>query len=428
MSEAFSYHAGHFVDRNAEIEQICARLELRRAQANLPRKVIAVHGQRGAGKSWFSLYLHRTVFSKYEDWLKSCLVLAGCPLPNTTLQAREFAVKTPAQDTEQDFPNAVLSLLRQLVKLYIEEEVPSTYDLSECSSWFVELLRSRSSTNQLFVLIVDSYMESPSPLQKLLEAYLLAPVAALERSLLILTGRGELPPSMNLSLSPDRYDAIHLTPFTGDSQMDPAAELIRAALNVEQAQAAAIARTVRWLGGQYPLAIRLLADFVQDYQPGSNGLPADPTRIESYCQSFRHIVDTLLALSGSNAKQRQKTREYFEALCILDGFKEAEIIQLLPVYTSAGSLSPKEARDVMSSLLETKLIAFTGGRYQIHDSVRPVLEKYLRVCEPEIWRKLQKAAVAMYTKWAEQYQVQSQRFTERAQKHRDALNQPLAVV
>jgi len=428
VPEAFPYHADHFVDRESDIKHICARLERRRAQTNLHRKVIAVHGQRGAGKSWFSLRLHRTVLSEHEDWPESCLVLAGWPLPNMELQAREFAVEKPTQDTEQAFQEAVLSLLRQLVTWYTGQEVPPTYDLSECSSWFVELLHDRIPTNQLFVLIVDSYMESPSPLQKLLEAYLLAPVAALERSLLILTGRGELPPSMNLSLLPDRDDAIHLTPFTGDSQPDFAAELIRAALNVKQAQAAAIARTVRRLGGQYPLAIRLLADFVQDYQPGSNGLPADPTRIESYCQSFRHIVDTLLALSGSNAKQRQKTREYFEALCILDGFKEAEIIQLLPVYTSAGSLSPKEARDVMSSLLETKLTAFTGGRYQIHDSVRPVLEKYLRVCEPDIWRNLQEAAVAMYTNWAEQYEVHSQRFTERAQRHRDALNQPLAVV
>ena len=72
MSNSFLYEKRLFVNRECEIEQICELIDKFEQQATSRQKVIAVHGQRGAGKTWYSLHLHRTVFKQpeYQRWLK----------------------------------------------------------------------------------------------------------------------------------------------------------------------------------------------------------------------------------------------------------------------------------------------------------------------------------------------------------------------
>jgi hypothetical protein len=137
-------------------------------------------------------------------------------------------------------------------------------------------------------------------------------------------------------------------------------------------------------------------------------------------------VDILLLLSGTDAERKQ-TRTYFEALCILDGFKEVEIKELLSEQ-SQSPLSGAKARAVMSTLLQTTLVEFRDKRYHIHDSIRPVLEKYLCICKPETWNMLQRAAAAMYEKWAEDYPQYHQEFRERRKRHLDALGKTALAV
>ena len=429
MSNPFLYEEKLFVNREREIEQIGKLLEQARAQANRRRKVIAVHGLRGAGKTWFSLHLQRTVFRRpeYRPWLESCLVAVSPePAPDPGAQGAEFVVGLLPDNPPPDYDTAVRELLKQLIGRYSSQHNVSTYDLHERSRLFVQCLSGHLQTDaRFFVLIVDSYMESPPPLQKLLETYLLAPLAALDRCRLILTGRGELPPSMNLSLIPHREDAIVLASFEDDgAQSDSAAALIRTALQVGEQEAAAMAATVKWLGGNYPLAIRQLADFVKKFAEHLNPLPPASPPTPAFRQEFSAIVDTLLSLSGA---ERQQTRAYFEVLCILDGFKEAELKEILSAH-SRTSLSDAAARAVMNTLLRTALVEFREKRYQIHDSIRPVLEKYLYLCEPQTWATLQNAAAAMYGKWAGEHPQHSEYYKARQKRHLDALGETAIAV
>ena len=430
MSNSFLYEKRLFVNRECEIEQICELIDKFEQQATSRQKVIAVHGQRGAGKTWYSLHLHRTVFKQpeYQRWLKSCLVaLSPAPVPDRGPQNDEFLVVLSPGNKQSD-EATVLELLKQLIKRYSPQDNVSTYDLYECSSWLVRYLSSNNNNDtHLFVLIVDSYMESPAPLQKLFETYLLAPLAPLDRCLLILTGRGELPPSMNLSLLPRLDAAIALASFVSDDAgSDAVAELIRTALQVGEQKAAEMATTVKWLGGNYPLAIRQLADFVKKFASELRTLPPASPPTPEFCQEFSRIVDTLLPLSGTDAERKQ-TRTYFEALCILDGFKEPELKELLSAQ-SQSPLSGAKARAVMSTLLQTALVEFRDKRYHIHDSIRPVLEKYLCICKPETWDTLQRAAATMYEKWAGDYPQYHQEFKERRQRHLDALGKTALAV
>jgi hypothetical protein len=439
VSNSFLYDEKLFVNREREIRQICELIDKFKELVNSRQKVIAVHGQRGAGKTWFSLHLHRTVFKRpeYQERLESCLVaLSPAPVPDRGPQNDEFLVVLSPGNKQSD-EATVLELLKQLIKRYSPQDNVSTYDLYECSSWLVRYLSSNNNNDtHLFVLIVDSYMESPAPLQKLFETYLLAPLAPLDRCLLILTGRGGLRPSMNLSLLPRSDATIALASFVSDGVgSDAVADLIRTALQVEKQDADKMAKTVTKLGGSYPLAIRQLADFVKKFASELHTLPpASPLHTlppvspptPEFCQEFSTIVDNLLSLSGPDA-ERKRTRTYFEALCILDGFREVELKELLSAQ-SQSPLSNAEARAVMSTLLQTALIEFRDNRYHIHDSIQPILEKYLYICKPETWDTLQGTAAAMYEKWAGGYPQHRLEFERRRQRHIDALGKTALAV
>lgn len=434
------YKAHLFVNRRDEIDKICRKVSEREDSASSRPKIIVVDGQRGAGKSWLSLHLHRTILrQEYPSWLRSCLVMLG-PVSSDSSGVNEFRIVQPIGDAKNLFKNETLDLLRSLANSQSHEPL-SAGDLSEYSSWLVRgISRKIEQTNNalLFVLIVDSYMESPPELQKLLEKYLLAPVAALDRSLIILTGRGELPPSMNLSLLPEKGDVIELAPFVngpvapGQTSVDggrlaDATELVRTSLQIDAARAAEIASQVDILGGRYPLAIWLLANFVQNHWPHATEFPGE--RIDQNLRKeYSHVVDLLLALPDND--DRLQIRMYLESLCILDGFKEHEVSFMLTAHSqltggmaSTSTMPLPQARKVLSLLLQTALVDFLDKRYRIHESVRPALAKYLEICNPRIWVALHNKAIEMYDNWSRDYPDYKTEFDNLARNHRDILRE-----
>jgi hypothetical protein len=83
-------------------------------------------------------------------------------------------------------------------------------------------------------------------------------------------------------------------------------------------------------------------------------------------------------------------------------------------------------RELRDRLLETNLVRWQDKRYVLDEAVRTVLEQYLKLQRPDVWRRLHECAADLYATWAQKYPGSRGYFDQRAVYHRSILGEDAA--
>ncbi|MEZ4676330.1 MAG: hypothetical protein R2932_19070 [Caldilineaceae bacterium] len=172
-----------------------------------------------------------------------------------------------------------------------------------------------------------------------------------------------------------------------------------------------IVTRVQELSGGHPLNNYFLTlEFAKHW--GKNGITDS-----DIAASLDRLINLLL-------RDQQEKRDYFEALCVLEGFREWEVSTLLDIYLSTNTYreQPRQVRHVVNTLLETHLVQWAEESkvYVINESVRYILEEFLKRRRELMWRRLHEGALALYQSWIKK-QPKSSLFRERARYHANIL-------
>jgi hypothetical protein len=449
------YEDDLFVNREKEIETVTKALEnIARGDAEQVRTIV-FRGERGLGKSWLALHLHRSAIKekaspRIPDYrIVSFLISLTPPPKEKEVGEREWYITSNdisqiESGDERHYEHLLQELLAWIAKQL--DIVRSPYaSLRDLSAWLAQDLRKKleSERDLIICLILDSVFEANRGFLDYLERYLLAAFAALPRVLIIMTGRGRPYLWKSPYLRLEREDQS-LTPFSleqvtkqikkslqkssqGSPQESPQDTLIAANLSDEAIEQ--LAKKVINLGGGYPLTNELLArafvDQVRDrlskgddLEQAINSATIDDKVLEE------DVASRLLEVIPT--QWRDELREVLNALCVLkDGFREHEMPYFLAELRDTKPEGPeytiKAMRGLRDLLLETNLGRWQDARYVLDEAVRTVLEQLLKLQKREVWRRLHERAVNLYEDWAKRYPNSRQYFEQRAEYHRRVL-------
>ncbi|MCK6583807.1 MAG: hypothetical protein L6Q49_11975, partial [Anaerolineales bacterium] len=342
---------------------------------------------RGAGKSWFSLHLQRTIFKKQitgvTSWLFSLWSAGENYHPEgDKAQANERFVREGEKLTLDEF----LELIIKSLKI----ELPPNPNLAEK----VDSIRRyvQSHVDSRFVLILDSAYESDWFLLEQLETHFLGNLLTLSNFFVIVTGRGRPYPWK----VPFLIEAIRfgLGKFTVDQIKEQLKKFgLSSALSVNE---------IYDIGLGWPLFTEQLA------------------RVKDRAEALDIAADILFAVIP--AYERTEVREYFEALCPLDGFGETEAAVMVQAYKQSDK--KEDGRAICRKMNETRLVSWKNGRYEMNQPVQNILRQYFPIKDKEAWIRLQKAAYCHFKAQAEERSMERFRpfFEELAEKHAKALS------
>jgi hypothetical protein len=391
------YDVGKFVNRQEEIHRTMQVVERLRQNDPQGARTLIFQGERGSGKSWLSFHLHRTILAEEPDVISLLVCLFPRPEGQES-QTRELFIENRYLD-----PDAFTERITRWVGKEIGAVIPEKASLRELTGWLTREVERQTSDPQttqqrILVLILDSVFEADWKLLKQLEDYLLAPLAALPRVLIIMSGRGRLYSweSPYLRVDVDRYI---LDTFEEDQ--------IREQLRLQMPDREADAAEIMKLANGYPGANVLLA--YNKNQPHGYRLSS--------------VVNELLKVVDDN--KRPMVREYLEALCVLEGFRDEEIPIMLAAYhgepVGKQQASLAEVRTIRNMLLETHLVRWENRQYQIDRPICSLLRNVLLQDKHELWIRLQCQAYCLYKEWSEKFARGHEHFLARAEFHAQQL-------
>ena len=451
------YRPDLFVNREQEIETV------NRALQNIARgggdaeqvRTIVFRGERGLGKSWLALHLHRSVLREeaprmLPDYrIVSLFVSLSPPPEGLTVDEREWHIThDDAHRIAGEDETHYEALLQKLVA-WVAEQLGITRapyaPVRDLSAWLAQDVKQKleSEPHLVICLILDSVFETNWSFLDHLERYLLAAFAALPRVLIVMTGRGRPYLWKSPYLRTEREDQS-LTPFS----VEQVVEQIRRSLSNAPNRPPAVARLsdeelkrlaqqlaqrVIDLGGGYPLTNELLASaFVRqalDRMPEGENLEQALDRETISADVLDAVARRLLEVIPE--ERRDRLREAFDALCVLkDGFRENEMPYLLAELRNTkpegSAYSISAMRELRDRLLETNLVRWQDKRYVLDEAVRTVLEQYLKLQRRDVWRRLHACAADLYATWAQKYPGSRGYFDQRAVYHRSILGEDAA--
>jgi hypothetical protein len=452
------YQADLFVNRKKEIETVTKALEnIARGDAEQVRTIV-FQGERGLGKSWLALHLHRSVLKQTSSdpppayRILSLLICLTPPPERLQKGEREWYITSnDISQIESGDERHYEHLLQELLAWIAEQLdiVRTPYaSLRDLSAWLAQDVRKKleSERDLIICLILDSVFEANRGFLDYLERYLIAAFAALPRVLIIMTGRGRPYLWKSPYLRIEREDQS-LTPFSLEQvveqikkslqkssqespQESPQDTLIAANLSDEEFRQLAekLAKKVINLGGGYPLTNELLARALvhqvlgrspksDDLEQAINSATIDDKVLENVASRLLEVIP---------AQWRDELREVLNALCVLkDGFREHEMPYFLAELRDTKPEGPeytiKAMRGLRDLLLETNLGRWQDARYVLDEAVRTVLEQLLKLQKREVWRRLHERAVNLYEDWAKRYPNSRQYLEQRAEYHRRVL-------
>lgn len=388
MAETFispsPYDPKKFVDREEEIQQILTLLK----QSQPRTRAVIMDGDRGAGKTWLCLHLQRTVFKEKIAGITSWLFSLWSPGENyrpegEKAQANERFVREGERLELDEFLAIIINSLTI--------ELPPNPGLAEK----VDLIRRyvQSHVDERFVLILDSAYESDWSLIEQLETHFLGNLLTLSNFFVIVTGRGRPYPWK----VPYLIEAIRfgLGPFSVDEIKKQIEKFgLSSLLSVDEIYA---------IGQGWPLFTEHLA------------------RAKTRAEALGIAADILFAVLPSY--ERAAVREYFEALCPLDGFGEAEAAVMAQAYKQSAEM--EDGRAICRKMNQTRLVSWKNGRYEMNQPVQNILRKYLPIKDKGEWIRLQKAAYCHFKAQAADRSMERFRpfFEELTEKHAKALSE-----
>lgn len=377
------YDPKKFINREGEIQQILTLLK----QSQPRVRAVVIDGDRGVGKTWLSLHLHRTVLKEKITGVTSWLFSLCSPGENyhpegESAQANERFVREGEQLKLDEFLELIIKSL--------PIELPPNPNLAEKVDSIHRYVQSH--VDNRFVLILDSAYESDWSLIEQLETHFLGNLLTLSNFFVIVTGRGRPYPWK----VPYLIEAIRfgLGEFTVDQIKEQLKKFgLSSALSVNEIYA---------IGRGWPLFTEQLA------------------RAKDRREALGIAADILFAVLPSY--ERATVREYFEALCPLEGFGEAEAAVMVKAYEQNGD---QDGRAICREMNKTRLVSWRNGRYEMNQPVQNILRQYLPIKDKEAWIRLQKAAYCHFRAQAEDRSMERFRpfFENLMEAHKKALSE-----
>lgn len=385
-----SFSNSQFIDRYEEIKVVEELVSQKQNGSQVVTQALAVRCERGSGKTWFSLYLKRSVFLKNKN-VDSLLICLSPPAGVTEIHPTEWISKESAF-TEEQLSELVLWVASALGANWAQN--PS---LHEVQTWIANRVK-HMEPDKLLVVILDSLYDTDQTLQKKLEEDLLAPLLETRKVLLILTGRGTPGNFMYEALGPNAK-LLELKPFPRNYAQEQIKK-IRKALTV-YGKLYSLDEILEIANG-YPIVIALLTQ-------------GDDLEI---------VVDELLSPLVDGPQ-----RKMLEALCPLNRFGEAEILPML----IAGGIASENwtlndiRNKVRDPLIQSSLMKKQGGHFYLDENVRHVLCQYLDRKHPSRWRELNRVVYDMYMKWVAEpkFRAHKEYFEEKAAFHKKIVESDL---
>jgi hypothetical protein len=355
-------------------------------------KAIVFQGERGNGKTWLSLHLHREILPKIAN-VTSLLISMSAPPEGYSAQNNEWFSKPPSH-LEKTSPDDTVKKIVEWVALRLGTTTAPDATLRELTGWLVrdieQLLKQR-----ILVLILDSIFEADWSLLEKLEQHLLAPLAALPRTLIVMTGRGRLYPWESPYLRVGaQTSALNQFDFKEIRE-----QLKRQVPETEAWSDERLREEIENPGGGHPLSNYLLA------REGISGLG--------------NVIQILLGVIPE--EKRKRVGPYIEALCVLDGFRENEMPPMLAAHANNAQLErmpTSQVHEVRDELMGTHLVRWENGRFILDRAIRIALASNLRIHQPDKWRQLHCRAYRLYSDWAQGFGDRYREyFTQRASRH-----------
>lgn len=359
--------------------------------------VITLRGERATGKTWLALHLVRTVLPQIpgvEPLLISLVpTLEPGYIPQGTIVRKNerFFDKESSKDPDEFCVETI-----KWVAGVLDTTTAEKASASELSHWLVRDIKQKHS-QKLIALILDSVFETNWDYLKKLEEYLLVPLAALPNSLIVMTGRGNSYPWVSPYLR-----------ITDEQRLGVLAdEYLEKIIKEKTAQTGLTLEMVKEISGG---------------NPGIAYLIAQSKDLDEIKSNLNYIANLLLDITSM--KNDSKIREYFEALCVLDGFDEDEIGYMFSKYYDNIDYeiwTDDQKRTIKKKMLETNLIRWENGKYLMDTSARRVLEKYLEFQNRDKWARLHQGAKDLYENWAKHFSKHANFFNAKAKRHNDIL-------
>jgi len=420
LTDPPAYRSDLFVNRENEIKAVTNALQNIARGDSEQMRTIVFRGERGLGKSWLALHLHRFVLREAAPRLLpgyhivSLLINLTPPPEGLTVDKQEWHIThDDAHRIAGEDETHYEALLQKLVAWVAEQLgiVRAPYaPVRDLSAWLAQDVKHKleSEPHLVICLILDSVFETNWNFLDQLERYLLAAFAALPRVLIVMTGRGRPYLWKSPYLRTEREEQS-LTPFSTEQvaeqirrSLSNAPDLSPAVAGLSDEALTRLARRVIDLGGGYPLTNELLAS--------------------------AFVRQALDRLPEGGSLEQALDRETIDAsvLCVLkDGFRENEMPYLLAALRNTqpeGSAYTIAAmRELRDRLIETNLVRWQDKRYVLDEAVRTVLEQYLKLQRHNVWRRLHEHAADLYATWAQKYPGSRGYYDQRAAYHRGVL-------
>ena len=395
-----AYQPELFVNRTAEVGLVSGLVEqMLDTSAGPPAiRTIVFRGERGSGKTWLSLHLKRHILAQ-KPGVDTLLLNLFPPAEDIRAKEEPQAGELFIPDigiTSQSDPDKACKQILQWIAEQMQFEIMPNAPLANLGEYVVRGFKKRLEKN-ILVLIIDSVFEADWGFLEKLEQSFLGQLAALPRVLILMTGRGRLYPWISPYLRVDAKEKS-LQAFTKRE--------VEQQIEAQRPDSALSAEKVLELGGGYPFSNVMLA----------SGL--DNTL------ALNQVIEMLLSVAPR--QQRAALRQHFEALCLLDGFRDEEIPYMLAAYFKDSkyiNLTNPQVRELREPMVNTHLVHWEEGKFTIDEAIRKILDNYLAVQkdDPDRWRRLHCQAYALYLKWAKRFPKSQQYFEQKASRHANIL-------